>query len=149
MKLISFTRQTAPGNFLKIFNDPVVVLDDGAELYRTQFGRTSPNHIQPKTNKPWDTAYGLIALGIYDAFCTQTDTHGKCIVIAGGKEIPAALPNVNNGMRHVVGGALVHCSDTDTWSGSAACLTIKKSEWENFIKLFTIGERVRVEIRGL
>lgn len=149
MKLISFIRQTPPSDYFKVFNDPVVVLADGTEIYKTPFGRTTPNPAQPKSQKPWDMSYGIIALGMYDAVCIQDAKHGKCLLIAGGKEIPAAMPNVNHEMRHVVSGALVHSSDSDMWSGSAACLTIKKSEWNKFISLFAIGEVVKVEIGKL
>ena len=149
MKLISFIRQTAPSDNSKVFNDPITVFNDGTEIYKTSFGRTTPNPLQPKTSKIWDTVYGTIALGMYDAVCIEDKTHGKCLLIAGGKEIPAAMPNPNHEMRHVVNGALVHCSDSDTWSGSAACLTIKKSGWDKFILLFTIGEHVKIEIKGI
>ena len=149
MKLISFTRQTSPSDYFKTFNDPVTVFNDGTEIYKTPFGRTSPNPAQPGTGKIWDNVYGIIAIGTYDAECIQDENHGKCLLIAGGNEIAAAMPNSNHEMRHVVNGALVHSSDTNTWSGSAACLTIKKSEWNNFISLFNIGEKVKVEIKGL
>jgi len=149
MKLILFIRQSPPSDPFYGFADLVTIFNDGTEIYRTPYGRTSPNAIQPKTSKSWDIAYGIIALGMYDAVCIQNEKHGKCLLIAGGKEIPAAMPNVNHEMRHVVSGALVHPSDTDRWPGSAACLTIKKSEWEKFISHFEIGETVRVEIRGL
>ena len=148
MKLISFLRQTPPSSTF-VFNDPITVFNDGLELFKTPYGRSTPNPEQPKTEKVWDSVYGIVALGIYDAVCVQDNVHGKCLLIAGGKEILAAMPNANHSMRHVVDGVLVHSSDTDTWPGSAACLTIKKSEWGSFISLFTIGEAVKVEIRGL
>lgn len=149
MKIVSFIRQTPPSNYSLVFNDPVTVVNDDIQIGKTPFGRSMPNAIKPGSGRIWDMAYGVIALGTYNAVCIQHEKHGKCLRIADGREIPAAMPNINHGMRHVVSGALVHSSDTETWPGSAACLTIKKSEWKAFIALFSIGETVKVEIRGL
>jgi hypothetical protein len=157
-KLIDFLRRNTPSDPVYSFADPVTVYDaNGNIIYTTPYGRTSPNAFKPDASIPftpaakkwWDKCYGLIALGVYDGDVINHPKHGKCISINGGKEVSAALPNPNHNGRHVVSEGMIHCSDNDRWPGSAGCLTVRKSEWKGFMKLFRVGETVKIQIRGI
>lgn len=155
-KLIVFTRTKPPS--INGYVDPVFVMDEAHNQLGVFNGRTSPNPKHPKTGKPWDTCYGCLAVGLYDGIW-GTDARGKyCIILNEGKELPAVLPNMNNGYRCVVKSVEVHSGWADdnpatpqdeAWSGSAGCLTIKKAQWDAFCALFSAGEKVKVEVRGL
>jgi hypothetical protein len=155
-KLIVFTRTKPPS--INGFVDPVFVLDDLGNQLWVFNGRSGPNPKHPKTGKPWDTAYGCAAIGLYEGVWGNDSRGRYCIIINDGKEIPAVLPNMNNGYRCVVKSVEVHCgyaednpatAQDESWSGSAGCLTIRPSQWDAFCALFKAGEKVKVEIRGL
>lgn len=151
-KLIDFLRTLPPSLSLYTFADPVTVFDDdGNMVYTTPFAKTTPNGVKPKSPKSksscWDAWYGCIALGTYNGLCDEDDEHGKCIRLLG--DIPTILPNPAQKFWHVARGILIHSSESNTWAGSAGCITVRKSEWKQFITHFKIGEKVRIQLRGV
>jgi hypothetical protein len=155
-KIIKFLRVRPPN--ADGYNDPVSVIGENDVLIETFNGRSTPNPKHPKTGQPWDTCYGCLAEGWYNG-CWDSDSRGRyCIIIEEGKELPAILPNKNNGWRSVVKGVEVHSGFKDddprtpaneAWSGSAGCLTIQVSQWEKFCSLFVPGEKVKILVQGL
>lgn len=148
MKTIRFIRRVSPSVETGFPDYAFVFGDNNKILFSTQHARTTPNAFKPKTTEAWDKVYGCIALGEHHGEIIQHDKYAKCVLIEGGKELPAILPNVNHDGRSVVAEMFIHSGYSDTWPGSAACLTIRKSEWENFIGIFSIGETVLIQIVG-
>ena len=153
MKIVDFLRREPPSNAIHSFPDSVSVIDiDGNTIYTTPFGRSTPNAFKPnltsetKTNA-WDAWYACVALGVYNGEVIEHEHHGKCIRLLG--EIETILPNPNQHNWHVALGILVHKSDTNTWPGSAGCLTVRSSEWKGFISHFKVKERVKIQVRGI
>ena len=148
MKIVRFIRRVSPSVDTGFPDYAFIIGEDNKFSYRTQKARTTPNAFKPKTNEPWDKVYGCVALGDYHGQVIQHDKYGKCILIEEGKELPAILPNVNHDNRSVVAEMFVHSGYSDTWPGSAACITIRKCDWNVFIALFSIGEKVLIQIVG-
>lgn len=155
IKLLSFTRTQPPS--INGYNDPCVLFDENFKEVVIVAGRTSPNPFRPSDKKPWDQAYGLIDLGTYPAVYDYDASGRLCFIINEGKEIPSAIPNSNHDNRCVITSAEVHCGfkedDPSTpanedWSGSAACCTIRPSDWAKIMKYFKPGDQLRVEIRS-
>jgi hypothetical protein len=152
-KLISFLRSSPPSSMG--FGDTVTVYDCDMAVIRTFSGRSTPNPFHPTNKTPWDLNYSCIQPGIYSGVFTRDAKNRLCIVINGGREIPAILPNPNHGYHHKITGAEIHSGFRDddpntaaneSWPGSAACCTIAPGQWDDFCKLFRAGETVKVEI---
>jgi hypothetical protein len=138
------------------YSDPCEFIIDG-KVFGKFDGRSTPNGKRPKDGKYWDLVYGCIALGTYQAKYCHDSNNRLCFVINEGKEIPAILPNPNHNYRHVVSSVECHkgyrednpdTSNNEDLPGSAACLTIKPSQWDTLCSYFTIGENVVIEIKG-
>lgn len=163
-KIISFVRCRPPS--VNGYPDLCTVINVSSEVLGRYHGRSSPD---PRSlgGKIWDIAFGLILPGSYPGRW-GTDRKGReCIIINEGLAIPAALPNANHGWQHIVTGAEVHRGyreddpatlQDEADPGSAACCTIKTSQWDNhfdfdglvmppFKSLFHPEELVTVEIR--
>lgn len=148
MKFLMFTRKTFPTGS-EMFGDTASITQNGNPVIVYNCARTWPNPYKPQTKKTFDLSYGVIALGNYKAICVIHEKYGKCLLINNGENIPAALPNVNHNNLHIIAEAFVHCSDSDTWPGSAGCLTIMKSKWPDFISYFNKGEEIALIVKGL
>lgn len=155
-KIIQFVRVRPPS--INGYFDPVSVISADGEILDSFNGRSTPNPKHPKTGQSWDTCYGCLAEGWYIGVWGNDSRGRYCVIINEGKEVPAVLPNKNNGWRAVVKGAEVHSGFKDddpktpadeAWSGSAGCLTIQLSQWDRFCKLFVPGEKVKILVKGL
>lgn len=162
--LLSFTRRMTPGA-TDAFCDPLCVMKDGEQLDIFN-GRTLPNSRRPSDGAYWDRCYSVLALGVYDADLRYRPDGKLWFLINGGKEVPTALPNINHDWRHVATEVGVHggyaeddpnTPEDESWSGSRCCPTVQPSHWARMLdKYFSdgqggyrIGERVKIEIRGL
>jgi hypothetical protein len=141
MKTLTFIRQSRPEQ--GGFNDQAINAD-GLKVC----ARTWPNPFQPSTGKTCQQAYGAMVPGIYPAvFMANHPRFGRCFEIAGGGEIPCEWDNVNHGGRPVMSEVFNHHGETDEWSGSAGCLTVKASQSLAWFAGYADGESVTIDLQ--
>lgn len=102
----------------------------------------------------WDSIYGKIDLGEYEGQVVLHKKYGKCILIHNGEAIKSIIPRRKYNWQFQMKEIFIHCGNKDTlsgdnidWRGSAGCITIRKSQWQSFIKNFKDGEKVNVIVR--
>lgn len=144
MKALIFESKFVPS--FPGYPDRVVLLDDAGVMLYHGSASCCPNPTKPGTQIPWDQVYGWVACGSYPAEVVVHHKHGLCVLLAGGREIPARLPNVNHGGRPVVSEVFFHAGDTATWRGSAGCLTAAPEVFAQIASRLVLGEPLRVVI---
>lgn len=129
------------------YNADVILFIEGEA--ETQFqGSTWPNPIKPRTNLKLSDAYGAIQEGKYTAqFGRHAHNNRPGFNIENNSEIPTLNPNPNQNGRMVADHVDIHQGYSDSWRGSAACLTIMPFYWEDFIAAFEDGEEVKLEVK--
>jgi hypothetical protein len=151
-KIVQFLRVKPPS--IIGYMDPVSVINAEDQLLDSFNGRSTPNPKHSKTGQVWDICYGCLSEGWYTGVWGANSRGRYCIILNEGKELPAILPNKNNGWRAVVKGVEVHSGyindeTGEAWSGSAGCLTIQPSQWDKFCSFFVPGEKVKILVKGL
>jgi hypothetical protein len=131
------------------FPDPVQLYDEEQAVLEIADGRSTcnPSNPHPELPKAWDLTYTNILPGIYDAEYNYDSGNRLCFIIAGGQEVPTILPSFAHGWRSVASQVECHCSETEDWPGSKACLTIRKSQWLRITQHFSVGEKLKIEIK--
>ena len=147
VKLLSFLRCRPPS--VLGFPDPVTLFDEQQRILESVEGRSTCNPSNPHPDEPpaWDLIYTVVASGVYDAEFNYDAGGRLCFIINGGQEVPTVLPAFKHGWRSVADSIECHCSDTEDWPGSMACLTIRKSQWPRITQHFIIGEKLKIEIK--
>jgi hypothetical protein len=129
------------------YQDKGAVFSDGGDLLWHGAMSCCPNPHTPINQCPWQKEYGWLACGEYDWQCIDSPRHGKCLLLGGGGELPARMPNFNHNGRMVVTEIMVHKGFSDTWRGSAACLTVSPNLWPGFIDFFKIDDKGKIVIQ--
>lgn len=100
--------------------------------------RTTPN---PYEN--WRERYGCLAPCQFDITKIQHgDRKGDFLFHNGGpamNELPSIKPNPNHNGKEVISEVFIHRAYTDTWPGSAGCITVQPVYWDALQKN-TAGE---------
>ena len=124
------------------YRDKLLIEKDGKTGFHCQCS-VCPNQFRPIDRVKWDKAYGWVACNTVDTpyswQCIANPKHGKCLEINKGDKVPTRNFDTNNGGMFAVG-VLIHCGQTDTWRGSAACITLPPLIWFTFINSFLYGE---------
>lgn len=126
--------------------DKYTIADSLGNVMRHDVCSACPNPTQPKTGKAWQDVYGWLAPIRCIAQCVDHGAKRKHIVLNNGWFLPARLPNANHGGLPIINEALMHCGDSETWRGSAACCTVPPSGWQSFIDCFSVGELISFAI---
>jgi len=108
-----------------------------------------PNPFRPSDHKSWDKTYGYIALGTYAWELWNSDKYGDCILINQGGRCESRIPNINHNNELWSDELLIHSGWSDSWRGSAGCITIPPKNWDNFISNFDTGDKGVLTIRGV
>ena len=150
VKLLSFLRCRPPS--WPGYPDPATLYDIDQVILEIVNGRSTCNATNPNIPIPgnvWDLSYTTIAPGIYDAVYQYDDSTPSrlCFVLNGGLEVPTVLPAFLHGWRSVASSVECHCGETDIWPGSKACLTIQTSQWPRITQHFTVGEKLKIEVK--
>lgn len=123
-------------------NDPTY----GAKVYimnnegqvKVYEGSTLPNPYRPNNPEITGTdAYPTVRSGIYPySVGLHQDTY-KAIRVNSGNPVPTTAPNPNNkDQLSQAEGINVHKGQKSDWRGSAGCFTIKREQWDDFIRQF-------------
>ena len=167
MYILSFLRRFPPG-YGDGCPDPLTLFNtnqdgDVLDVYNA---RTTPDRYRLVDRAPWDMAFGCVAPGTFDAELGYDANNRLCFILNGGGEIPAVLPNSNNGWRCVCKSIEIHpeymeddpgTPQDESWPGTRGCLVIQRSHWQRMLdKYFSdghggyrIGEKVKVELKVL
>ena len=141
VKMTFFSRSTPA---MAGYHDTVLVDDNGNAA---EFDCSCcPNPIKPSNGTPWEKVYGWLAPGTYQARVVSHPKHGKCILLAGGAELPARRPNVNHDDRRVVSEVFFHSGESETWRGSAGCLTAPPVTFGLIMSKLAVGDAVQVSV---
>lgn len=102
----------------------------------------------------WDSTYGKLACGEYRGKIIQHIKYGKCILIRDGAALPSIIPRRKYNWLFQMKEIFIHPSNKDTlagdpidWRGSSGCVTVRKSQYADFIDNFKLGETVIIIIR--
>lgn len=125
--------------------DTMLVIKDNSIRFACPF-RAGPNPYKPSTKETWADAYDYIAEGVVSWECLAHRKYGKCLLLNGGGEVPTRNPRPN-GDGSIFVGVFAHCAASDTWPGSAGCLTTRPVFWAAFIEMFDVGEKGTLLVR--
>jgi hypothetical protein len=102
----------------------------------------------------WDSTYGKISCGKYSGKVQRHAKYGKCILLHNGDAVSAIMPRRKYNWKFQMKEIFIHCGDKDTlngdaidWRGSAGCITVRTSQWKNFMSNFKDDEEVNIIIR--
>lgn len=133
------------------YNDKIAVVKNNDVIFHCQCS-TCPNPYKPFTNPPiqWRDCYAWIACNTlktpYSWKCVVSPSKGRCILVNNGGEVPTRYINKNRNAKYAIG-IMIHKGYSDTWRGSAGCITIPPLMWDDFIKLFIVGETGNLYIK--
>lgn len=102
--------------------------------------RTWPNLYRPSDRAPYPDAYGVLDVCECACVVMHHGKYNKCVMLASGCELPALLPNPNQNGRKIIGEVFIHCGDSETWPGSAGCITVPPGDWREFLAMLSIGD---------
>jgi len=124
------------------YRDKLLIEKDGNTGFHCQCS-CCPNPFRPSDKVKWDKAYGWIACNTIDKpytwKCISDKKRGKCLSVDDCDKVPTRNLDTNNNGYFALG-VLIHCGQTDTWRGSAACITLPPLIWLTFINSFLYGE---------
>jgi hypothetical protein len=125
------------------YGDKIVLSSNGDLLFNGD-GSCCPNPTKPNTTLRWTACYGWVSCTPDNKplswRCWESGKHGKCLLINEGGRVPTRNPNANHGGNFFAEAVELHCGFSETWRGSAACITIPPSLWPSFIGQIEIGE---------
>jgi hypothetical protein len=125
------------------YGDKLLLNENNKSLFHCACS-TCPNPYRPSDKVKWDKAYGWVACTEIDKpytwHCTSTSRHGKCLVLNDFYKVPTRNLDTHNKGFYALA-VLIHCGYSETWRGSAACLTLPPAIWPQFIALFAKGEK--------
>ena len=137
MKKLTFKRTATPKK--PGYNDSCIIAELAA-IQGTYECSTEPNAVRPSDGVVWDKAYGEVAPIITTFKCIVSPKHGKCLAVNNLLPVPTTNENSNHDGAKIAADVEVHCGDSVTHRGSAACFTIFPPLWESFISHFEVGE---------
>jgi len=119
------------------FRAVVSVFDDAGVPIYTCAGSTYPNPHKPKdANIRTIDAYGCVRSGVYAwKYGDQAHNGEPAININNNQPIDTIAPNPNQGGKLFADHVDIHSAWSETWRGSAGCLTIRKSAWHSFLDI--------------
>jgi len=129
------------------YEDKIVIATNGSILYHG-ICSACPNPRKPliKGGTPWTDAYGWIACGTYKFTTVKNIKFGKWLILENGGIVQSRNPNPNHSGRHILTQVGLHKGWSDTWRGSAGCITIPPKTYNNFFQHFAIGETGELSI---
>jgi hypothetical protein len=127
------------------YQDKIVVFDDNKVAFHSACS-ACPNPFQHSTKKHWREVYGWVSCEEYSFEAIESEKRGKCILINSGLAIPARYPNPNHNGLEIVTEVFIHKGWSDSWRGSAGCITIPPTDWPEFINCFELGEEGELAI---
>lgn len=128
------------------YGDKIAVCN-GRLLYHGQ-ASCCPNWRTPwlRCGRHWLMSYAWVAPGEYGYDVIAHTKHGMCLRVNGGGRV--ATRNWNPVQRdNFMLGCLVHCGQTESWRGSAGCLTLPPEDWQRFMQCFALGQRGKLVVR--
>lgn len=141
--LIKIISQSNPDNPPTGYADEMILETDSGKNITSFPCSTCPNPYNPKTKKRWYDYYGWIALGEYTWDFYKSDKYGDSLVINQGREVASRIPNWRHNDRKILTEVLIHVGGFNCknplWRGSAGCITLHRTAWRKFIKLFGPG----------
>jgi len=120
-----------------------VVIFEEDNIYLDFFiGSTWPNPFKPSNPAlKAEKAYAAIAPGKYSIQFSKTAHNGQPgFNIEDNGEVPTTAPSPNQGGRKVATNVDIHAAYSETWEGSAACLTVDIFCWKKLIGYWQEGE---------
>ena len=138
-KIVVFQSHSTPAEMG--YNDKANVIDEQGFITPHYAASCCPNEYSPKTGKPWPKEYAFLAPIEYFFECIEHEKHGKCLLVNGGKECETRNCNINHDNLRIATQIFVHCGESDTWRGSAGCLTIHPLDWDAFMLNFFTWEK--------
>lgn len=118
---------------------------------------TCPNPFLPSHPEvSYKDAYGWISLGDYHYLFLYHPKFQHCLLLNEGKAVSCRYPNPNKHSTYygerLMNEIFIHKGaiggTTNTWRGSAGCITISPSDWEAFISVFHPGDKGIVTIKN-
>ncbi|KAF7787651.1 hypothetical protein PRUB_a5334 [Pseudoalteromonas rubra] len=117
-----------------VYSQEVTVLDEHGNILGTFEGSSTPNPYKPRNpNVRGTDAYPQVQGGQYDL------THGlhrgqPALSVNGDGFVPTTAPNPNFPQQGSTANFIrVHKGYSNTWKGSAGCMTINPSQWDDFM----------------
>ena len=121
--------------------DRVLVYGEDEVLYQGPASCCpNPTKPWPRNNITWETCYGWIATGTYAWECVSHWRRGRCLLVNDGGICTARRPNPNHEGLSILTGVYVHKGWSNTWRGSAGCITVPPEDWSAFVAGFSVGE---------
>ena len=120
-----------------------VIIFEEDDIYLDFFiGSTWANPFRPSDPAlKTDKAYASIAPGRYPIRFSRKAHNGKPgFNINNNGAVPTTAPNPNQGGRWVAYNVDIHAAHSETWEGSAACLTVDIFCWDRLIAYWKEGE---------
>jgi hypothetical protein len=141
---------SSPENPATGYPDTLLLVDKANQVLDVRHCRTAPNPFRPSDSKPWEQAYGWLAIGTYTWTVYMSDKFGKCLLINDGGICRSRTPNVNHNGQLILKRILFHeggfkCKNPD-WPGSAGCMTMHRKQWYDFINHFHPEDHGELEI---
>lgn len=153
MKLIELLSLSTPDNPEFGYGDYITVTE-GKETIWGSHASCCPNPYKLNGQGkpiPWKLLYGWIAYGEYNWECIQHYKYGKCILLNNGGEVASRNP-VKNKDGSTFTEVFIHSGGTGknpNWRGSAGCITLGPDLWQDFMEVFTVGEKGKLVVKPL
>lgn len=148
MKTIEITRQSSPWSPEFGYGDAMIVYE-GTNIIANFSCSSCPNPYKPSDKTPWQDAYALIDYGQYKGQVVNHTKYNKCIIINEGGSVPTVNSNKKHNGEKWAMGIFIHKGGGENeryWRGSMGCITLDPIEYDKFIDLFNVGEKVIIQL---